>query len=138
MDGVSSLTVVECQGRCTADESCSCVTHEAATGQCWKMAACVPVLFSSDNDYDVYVKDQAYSIARGMNCYGGHGGTEIDADGVMGLSIEECEARCDADDCCSCVTYEAAQRQCWKRAECDPSGFADDANYDVYLKTLAP
>jgi hypothetical protein len=137
LDGVSGLSVAMCEARCTADESCSCVTHIAESGQCWKRAVCVPSLFSTDAKYDVYVKDQAYSLARGKNCYGDRGGTDID-DGVAGLSVKDCEARCDADQRCSCVTYEPARSQCWKRAQCDPSGFVDDDSYDVYVKAAPP
>jgi hypothetical protein len=33
-----------------------------------------------------------------LNCYGGHGGTEIDSDKTapVGLTVEQCQARCDA------------------------------------------
>jgi len=67
------------------------------------------------------------------NCYNGHGGREIDA-GAAPFSVTECEARCDADDACGCVTYQPSSRTCYKRASCVPADFVGGAGYDVYVK----
>ena len=49
---------------------------------------------------------------------------------MHGLTVDECTQRCDGDDACDCVTYEAdgTTGDCWKRSDCVPALFeADDA-----------
>merc|ERR1712232_744098 len=55
-----------------------------------------------------------------------------------GLSVEQCEARCDADATCDCVTYRSDLKDCWKRAACVESEFETLAAYDVYMRQRAP
>eukprot|EP00664_Eupelagonemidae_sp_cell27_P002170 gene2170-2347_t len=47
-----------------------------------------------------------YTELKGYNCYHGHGGVDIDsavgAPGTWGMTIPECEARCDATPGCAC------------------------------------
>jgi hypothetical protein len=136
-DPATGLTAAQCQARCDADEACDCVSYEAADQICFKRAACVPRLCEADAAYDVYMKNQTYGRAAGRNCYGGHGGTQIDNDPATGFTAAQCQARCDADAACDCVTYMPSQQQCWKRAACVPSKFEVDDAYDVYVKTEA-
>ena len=109
---VHNLTVAQCTARCDADEKCSCVAmgdpvDSGTAGDCWKRANCEPAGFSGATaQYDVYVKAKGYKMWSGWNAYDGHGGSDIDQNPVTGLSVTQCEARCDADDECSCATYE--------------------------------
>jgi len=78
-----------------------------------------------------------YTAHMNKNCYNGHGGVEIDTntDAPVGLSVDLCKERCTADAQCSCVTYKPSEGKCWKRAQCNPSAFADGySTYDVYVK----
>merc|ERR1712046_58414 len=51
------------------------------------------------------------------------------------MSVESCEARCDDDDSCDCVTFRASDGKCWKRNNCVPDEFPDDSVYDTYVKS---
>ena len=75
-----------------------------------------------------------YTLFSGKNAYNGHGAENIDLNEVSGLSIAQCTARCDADSACSCVTYDASLKDCWKRGKCNPEGFASGEAYDTYVK----
>jgi len=81
--------------------------------------------------YSTYEKAKGYDTYTDANCYTGHGGTSIDSDRTAptGLTKEQCQARCDADTDCSCVTYQtrgAEAGKCWKRRQCTPTTFAKD------------
>ena len=76
----------------------------------------------------------SYTFVKGKNCYRGHGGVDIDHDGVAAGTPKGCQERCDADLDCSCVTYKPDGALCWKRAKCKPSKFDTDPDYDVYVK----
>ena len=75
-----------------------------------------------------------YTKIAERNCYGGHGGVDIDSAGEHTLSVAACEARCDADMQCTCVTYSAHTGWCWKRSHCVPAQFEPDTKYDVYMR----
>ncbi len=133
------LTVAQCAARCDADTDCSCVTYSNSTGggECWKRAACQPSGFADDGAYDVYVKRGGYTQWPGANAYNGHGGTEIDVNPATGLSVQQCLARCDADDKCSCATYNPSDKNCWKRAACVPTQFDEKTSWSTYVKESA-
>lgn len=78
----------------------------------------------------------AYTRHADQNCFTGHGGEELDIDGVGSLTVEQCESRCDADVRCECVTYQASVSTCWKRASCVVANFEAAAGYDTYVRTL--
>lgn len=74
-----------------------------------------------------------YNLYQNKNSYEGHGaGRDIDSTPVVGLTVAQCTARCNADVECDCVTFAPNGGECWKRAACEPSGFDDDNAYDVY------
>lgn len=81
-----------------------------------------------------------YEQFPGKTAYYGHGGDEIDSDtsAPTGLDVEQCEARCDSDSQCDCVSIRPADGKCWKRGNCVPSLFGADGNYDTYVKSSAP
>ena len=109
------------------------------TGNCWRRSDCQPEGFEvGAAAYEVYTKAAGYKTWRGRNCYDGAGGHIIDNDPVAGLSVSQCQARCDADEACSCVTYDAAAKNCWKRGACVPEHFAGGSNqWDTYVKQSA-
>jgi len=76
----------------------------------------------------------------GKTAYYGHGGDEIDSDSSApsGLDVTQCEARCDADAQCSCVSFRPADGKCWKRGNCEPSLFGADGNFDTYVQASGP
>lgn len=92
--------------------------------------------------------DIHYTKYVGQNCYDGHGGIEIDADPLTGLTISQCQDRCtntsdNADISkqhqCDCVVY--SNGDCWRRALCDPTKFENDSAskpYSVYVKSGGP
>lgn len=77
-----------------------------------------------------------YTLYHGFTSYAGHGGREIDSDSTAptGLTVASCESRCDSDGVCDCVSFRPADGKCWKRADCVPSEFGADSNFDTYVK----
>jgi hypothetical protein len=154
------LTVAQCAARCTADQRCSCVAYQSAddgigaprsavgnrpsvlstssgtdTGYCWKRSNCEPEGFEDTGaGYDVYAKAVGYKKWASRNCYDGAGGHIIDENPAKNLSVFECQSRCDADDACSCVTYDFTAKDCWKRASCEPANFDVGDQWDTYVK----
>jgi hypothetical protein len=66
-----------------------------------------------------------YAAFDGYNCYIGHGAAvDIDVKPISGLTSEQCLARCNADDACSCAQYtekgnaHVPAGSCWKRGDC--------------------
>jgi len=56
------------------------------------------------------------------------------------MGPSECQSRCTADSTCMCATFRRSDRKCWKRKDCEPSGWTSDFNdgYNVYLKRDSP
>merc|ERR1712187_1108747 len=78
-----------------------------------------------------------YKMYYNKNAYYPYGCTDIDAaDAPTGLTVQQCEDRCTQDLQCGCVTYARETGQCWKRANCVPTGWTSDYNdgYNVYVK----
>ena len=81
-----------------------------------------------------------YTEYDGVNCYKGHGAVEIDVTPITNLTVDECLARCDADDTCSCVQYLANGNtrlppgSCWKRAQCIPDKCGKSKGQTMYAK----
>jgi len=89
-----------------------------------------------------------YTLYKHSNCYGGHGGVEIDSDPIPGLSDAQCKGRCDATTGCDCVVVCAdgsgggcAVGDCWRRAACEPAHFEVDgaaSPYSVHVQQRGP
>eukprot|EP00927_Polykrikos_kofoidii_P056117 TRINITY_DN50292_c0_g1_i1.p1 TRINITY_DN50292_c0_g1~~TRINITY_DN50292_c0_g1_i1.p1 ORF type:complete len:440 (+),score=57.79 TRINITY_DN50292_c0_g1_i1:114-1433(+) len=81
----------------------------------------------------------AYIAYVGKNCYNGHGAVEIDSDSTAParLTVASCEARCDANDACDCVTLRPSDGKCWMRATCQPS-LCSGGHFDTYQKASSP
>merc|ERR1712061_358257 len=52
----TGLTALQCQNRCTEDESCDCVTWHRLDGRCWKLHSCDPNGWNSGTGYQVMMK----------------------------------------------------------------------------------
>lgn len=81
----------------------------------------------------------SYIEYDGKTAYSGHGGTEIDSDATAptGLTVASCEARCDADAACSCVSFQPSIGKCWRRGSCVPSQFGTDSQFNTHVKGSA-
>lgn len=137
VDPVANLSVKACAARCDNDASCQCATFESSTGNCWKRGKCVPEAFDvSSTSYAVYAKAKGYAPWSARNAYAGHGGIEIDTDATApeGVSVDACQARCDADATCGCVTYKSSLGKCWKRSACEPTAFETNEAFDTYVR----
>ena len=74
-----SLTVAQCQQRCTADPVCECVVryNKQVRSMCWKRKHCEPSKFSDSKDYkyghyDTYMKNpKKFCAKNGGDCAGG-------------------------------------------------------------------
>eukprot|EP00930_Biecheleria_cincta_P043152 TRINITY_DN29669_c0_g1_i1.p1 TRINITY_DN29669_c0_g1~~TRINITY_DN29669_c0_g1_i1.p1 ORF type:complete len:927 (+),score=116.79 TRINITY_DN29669_c0_g1_i1:22-2781(+) len=135
---VANLSVAACTALCDADARCSCSTYRGVDGMCWKCAACQPAFFAASKEFVVYLKAQGYSRYPSLNAFSGHGGIEIDNDqqAPEDLTVAACQARCEEDRACECVTYRepgAMPSKCWKRASCEPKQFADYNGFAVYV-----
>lgn len=82
-----------------------------------------------------------YQAFPGKNCYSFHGGTSLnsDDDAPEGLTVEECQFRCDDPSIgkrrgCSCVTFQPSIGKCWMNMACNPSGFEDSTDFVVYMQ----
>ena len=91
----------------------------------------ISVTFADASDYIAY---------PGKTAYTGHGGTEIDSESTApsGLSVDSCEARCNVDASCECVSFRPADGKCWKRGACQPSQFGSDSSFNTYVKSGGP
>jgi len=81
-----------------------------------------------------------YTMYYDKNAYQPYGCTDIDTNGdaPTGLTEQECRDRCTEDSQCGCVTYARENGQCWRRANCVPSGWTSPYNigYNVYVKNI--
>jgi hypothetical protein len=94
----------------------------------------VPGLQFNNPPPDPHPSAPHYQKYENSNAYLGFGaGGEIDA-GVEVFSSTQCLDRCQADWSCDCVTYSPSESMCWKLWKCQPSEFASDPNYDVYVR----
>ena len=88
-----------------------------------------------DPPTDPHPSEPHYQRYPNKNAYPGSGaGIEI-GEGFEVRSAIQCLDRCQADWSCHCVVYQSSENVCWKRSDCDPSGFEDDSNYDVYVRS---
>jgi len=135
---IDGLSIEGCTARCDADNTCSCITYQPSTKQCWKRLGCSPQQFDYHTDYQVYMKAVGYSTYTHANAYVGHGGTDIDDDksAPSGLTTEQCQARCDADTACGCVTWQSAGGKCWKRSTCEASQFQASLGFDTFVNNF--
>lgn len=84
----------------------------------------------------------AYEPHWGKDACQDHGAIDIDTDysAPLGLSQDECKARCDADPECGCVSFyhiplnPFSQSQCFRRKDCMPAEFGIDPRYTTYVK----
>jgi hypothetical protein len=109
-----------------------CPGRGAAFNRMARLAAClslIAVLGACD-----------YSKYAGENCYSGHGGVDIDtaATAPEGLTVAQCEARCNSDSACECVIYQLNKEKCFKRKSCDVPKCTSVQAYDCYIKPGAP
>jgi len=129
-------TLEACETRCNEDATCGCVIFRPSDSRCWKRKFCT---ISQCDNYpsDTFVKSNVYTEHADKNCYAGHGGRILDSDATApsGLTIETCQARCDADAECACVTFRPETGKCWKRTACVPDGFETDSDYTTFSKT---
>jgi len=56
-DAPLRLSVNECQNHCESDARCDCVVLQHDNGECWAYADCRPDTFTSDEHFDVYLKE---------------------------------------------------------------------------------
>ena len=118
-------TAAECTAACGKDDTCSCVVYDPKTGGCTKMTRCLPSRATSTNKtagVDTYIK--AYTVLPGLNCYQGHGATDIDAGPAPGLTQAECAERCEAVAGCTGAVHSAGgprKGDCWMRSNIELS-----------------
>ena len=91
----TTADAASCTAKCDESKECSCVTFDAASNHCWRRSKCEPAGFQKvqPDTYNTYVKAVGYSTYPAQNCYGGHGGTEIDSDATapIGLTTAQCK-----------------------------------------------
>jgi len=76
-----------------------------------------------------------YTAYLKQNCYDGHGGAEIGGSPESSTDVAQCKNLCSKDPECSCVVFSAGL--CWKRTNCSPKEFENDAAtapFAVYVK----
>ena len=77
---------------------------------------------------------QNYVAHLKRNSYLKFGSLDIDETPMSGLSLQQCQQKCDSAAQCMCVVYKSATKQCWRRAACVPEQFAKMSSYDTYVK----
>jgi len=116
------LTPIECEAACDADPLCNCFTR-SRDGKCWKRNDCRLEACADDEEFDTYIVMESYTKHDGRNCHADAGATSR-ADGLDfvggSLTVEECQAACDVDASCTCVTMHTSGA-CWKRESCTPN-----------------
>jgi hypothetical protein len=79
----------------------------------------------------------SYTTYTGKNAYAPYGAVNDDSSMVFipsGLTASQCQQYCTDDDSCDCVTHNVITGQCWRRKDCDPSGWIASSDYSVYMK----
>lgn len=75
------------------------------------------------------------------NAFHGYGAIDIDSDATAptGYTALQCQQRCTEDGACDCVSWQRAIGTCYKRRDCNPSGWTSEYNdgYDTYMKVAA-
>ena len=80
-----------------------------------------------------------YARFANVNCYAGHGCTDIDDTGVQVADQNACLARCEGDNSCGCVVYQPSTKrtdqppQCWKRKDCVVGSAERSSDYITYV-----
>lgn len=134
------LNVKACEQRCDADETCDCVSFRYSDGKCWKRSACWPESLDTDSSYGTYIKSSGYVTYHERSSSHTHGGIEIDTNDTapVGFAKLDCEARCEADNDCGCVTFRPEDGKCWMRSACEPILFNTDGAFETYVKKGGP
>jgi hypothetical protein len=134
----AEVTAAHCQRRCDDDDMCSCAVFDPTSGQCKRMAQCIAPDCVADAKVSTFFKD--YTVIDGLNCYGGHGATNIDVEPVPGLTLAQCADRCEADATCAGAVHSLRgprKGDCWKRADIVLSQCAHVAFQSMLLRPTA-
>lgn len=85
-------------------------------------------LFRTDSAFAGTVEVVEYKAHENMSCSSGNGGAEIDMDSPAPrrMAISECKSYCQADDRCTCISFDTTTGKCSKHKfcvteECTPS-----------------
>eukprot|EP01048_Picozoa_sp_COSAG05_P012233 COSAG05_NODE_1209_length_5506_cov_3.412613_3_plen_330_part_00 len=127
-----------CTAACAADDHCSCAVFTAHDGQCEWMAQCLPSQCTHSAQSATLVKD--YQVIDGLNCYRGHGATELDKTPVPDLSQEECIERCEGTASCTGAVHSRSgpkKGDCWMRADIMLAKCAHIAFQSMLIKPTA-
>ena len=130
--------VAACTAACAKDDQCSCAVFTTDGGQCDRMAQCLPSKCNHNAQSTTLVK--AYQVIDGLNCYTGHGATEIDKEPVPNLSQEECIERCEGTASCAGAVHSLSgpkKGDCWMRADIVLAKCAHVAFQSMLIKPTA-
>lgn len=83
----------------------------------------------------VFHSVHAWEQHTGVNCYTGHGATEIDTwPGLSGVSgIDACQSACDGDATCDSIAV-GNSGECYRRSDTQLSHCVSDSYYTIYVK----
>merc|ERR1712232_109710 len=134
----TGISASSCAVRCNADNSCDCFVYAASDGKCWKRANCTLSSCAADGgEYTTYLKSEppADYKASDVNCYAGHGATDVGDRHSTGISSASCAAQCDTHDTCDCFVYAGTGMMYWLRANCTVSSCAAGGGvYETYTR----
>jgi hypothetical protein len=83
-----------------------------------------------------------YTEHHNKNCCPGAGGRVMDGGNHTLMTVQQCEAHCDASPACHCIVISSnatAARgggpgQCFRRSSCNPAGCQFDARFNAFIK----
>jgi hypothetical protein len=83
-----------------------------------------------------------YTEHHNKNCCPGAGGRVMDGGNYTLMTVQQCEAHCDASPACHCIVISSnatAARgggpgQCFRRSSCNPAGCQFDARFNAFIK----
>ena len=85
---------------------------------------------------------KTYPEFPGLNCYKGHGATELDGNTpLLNVSVQECVDYCESSPACTAAQYKVSAtggsspaRSCWRRSDVNLSKCIQQKTQDVYLR----
>lgn len=128
------LTVAQCIDRCESNSACTAVVYRPDNSWCWMRSDVEVSDCTQATGFDMYLRASQYKEEEGLNCFKGHGATEIDSSAVKNVTLDQCERRCDEDADCTAVVYRADVQYCFKRANVVLSQCQSSKLHSMYLK----
>jgi len=78
----------------------------------------------------------SWTQKKGLNCYIGHGATQIDDDSLHSMTISACQKKCDDRPDCTGITVQNSDSECFRRKDIVVANCSTEfgTDYDTWVK----